>query len=62
MVKVVKTGKIKKVVYKGTCHHCNSVLEAEESEVIDKTYDQRDGGSFGNVICQVCKTSTFVYD
>ena len=55
-MKVIKKGTIPdKLIYRGTCHHCKSVVEATRGE-LGIEYDQRGEGDFGREKCPVCNT------
>lgn len=58
-MKIVKRGKVVEDVFKGTCHKCNSVLEADKDE-LKTEFTQRDGW-LGEGTCPVCKNSVFFY-
>lgn len=48
-------------IFRGTCNHCRSEIEAERRELNDIQYDQREKGELAPAICPVCKRSMFVY-
>ncbi len=59
-MRVVKRGKPKaQDIFKGECHDCHSVVEAERHE-LKVTDDQRDG-EFGETACPICKARLILY-
>ena len=52
-MKIICTPAVTEWRYKVTCNNCDTVLEAEASD-LRKVNDQRDG-NFAQCICAVCK-------
>lgn len=60
-MKIISKGNPKaERVWRGTCYHCESVIEATERELVTHN-DQRDGWYCNPVICLVCGKQMHLY-
>jgi len=65
MIKILKEGKVPYQTFTGSCHNCQSKLEADVKEVKDiknSSVDFREEYyEFGTITCPVCQKSLTVY-
>lgn len=60
-MKIIHKGEPKKDLWRGTCRHCDTVLECETHELRQHYLgDQRDG-PHGSIACPVCLKDVHVY-